>query len=160
MKMNKKVLVLALAAIVATGSTTMFAANDKDNSTCTEQCKDRKECKKGDRKDCKKGDCKKGDRKGCDGRLLKGVELTAEQQAALKQYRENKKQSRQQAKEQEREDFMNELKSVLTPEQYQQVEQNASQLRADKENKADRKDGRHGRQERRDNDRREKGSKK
>lgn len=137
---------MALAALVATGSTAAFAATD-DNGTKTEQCKNKKDCKG-------KKECKNGDRKGrhdgkCDG-LFKGVELTADQQAALKQYRETQETARREAMQKNREDFMNELKSVLTPEQYKQVEQNAAQMRADKESKCcKQKEGMKGRSDKR-----------
>lgn len=156
MKMNKKVLAIAMAVMVAAGSSALYASNDDNNSAKTEQCGNKKDCKK-DRKDCKdRGEGRRGrhdgHRKGCD--LFNGVQLTADQQAAIKKYRDNSEAARREAVKKEREDFMNELKSVLTPEQYQQVEQNAAQFKADKANKAgDRKDGRQARHDRRGDNR-------
>lgn len=154
MRMNKKVLALALAAFVATGTVTISAANDNDTQkTCTEQTKCNKADKKG-KKDGKKCHHGRKNHKGHKGHfnLFRGVELTAEQQTAIKTVREKQQAEEQAAREKSRESFMNELKGILTPEQYQQVEQNATKMkearamRMDKNGKAEkgqRGEGRH-----------------
>ncbi|MDE6801620.1 MAG: hypothetical protein K2J06_02535, partial [Muribaculaceae bacterium] len=119
MKLNKKVLALALAAFVATGTATISAANDGDNNKpCTEQTT----CKKGDKKECKKGKKDKNgegrhEGKGRKGHanLFNGVELTADQQTAIKNLREKRQSAEKKARENNREAFMTELKGILTP---------------------------------------------
>ena len=136
MKMNKKVLALALAAFVAAGSATISAANDNDTrKPCTEQSK----CAKGDKKSDKKGEKGMRGRKDHKGHanIFQGVELTAEQQSAIKDLREKQMAAEKAARQQNRETFMTGLKGILTPEQYQQVEQNAAKM---KEARAERQD--------------------
>lgn len=135
MKMNKKVLALALAALVATGSATISAANGNDEQKpCTEQSK----CVKGDKNGDKKGDKKGGkgargrhDQKGKKGHgnIFQGVELTADQQTAIKALREKQQEAAKAERQKNHEAFMNDLKSILTPEQYQQVEQNTAKMK-------------------------------
>lgn len=157
MKMNKKVLAMALAAFVATAGMTISAANDDNNATLTEQtgkaCKNKKDCKKGDCKkgEGRKGDCKKGDGKRGENPMFKGIELTEEQQAAVqnfkKQHCEATKAEKKAACEKNREAFMQEMKNILTPEQYQQLEKNVAEMQANKEqHKGDMncKGGKHG----------------
>ena len=138
--MNKKVLALALAAFVAAGTTTISAANDNDN-TCTEQTK----CQKDGKKECKKnregkeGKARMG-HKGHHGHanLFEGVELSAEQKTAIKSLKEQQKANEQTARQKNHEGFMAELRNILSPEQFEKVEQNALKM---KEARAARQDG-------------------
>lgn len=140
----KKILVLATAALISVTGMTAMAQTDKTEKQCTktEQCtKDKKECK------ARKGDkARRGDKAGKDMRQGKGrkaslnnfegVNLTDEQVVLIEQLNQNTAAAdsarRVQAKEQKSTDrdqamkarkeakrnYLNSVKSILTPEQY------------------------------------------
>lgn len=114
----------------------------------------------------KRGDCAM---RGRDGKrhgrpdgpradLFAGIQLTAEQQAALENMRREQRTARDQARkdreaarEQARAETDNRVKEILTPEQYAQYEQNVAAAKARREQmKKDSKDGKrqHGRNHR------------
>lgn len=99
-----------------------------------------------DKKD--KKDFKKGDRRGGKRNPFKGIELSAEQKAKIEQLREKGKAEVQKVeteartkKDKLREDFDNDLKKILTPEQWTQYEKNRNENKQMKQGKADRKHG-------------------
>ncbi|MDE7410705.1 MAG: hypothetical protein K2M94_01545 [Paramuribaculum sp.] len=133
----KRIFSTILVAAMALGSITVYAQTDA-------KCDGAKECKKEkcEKKCDKKGDkkCHKGERKECNP--FAGLQLTEQQQAALKAIpcpREVMKQAKQDCKADKKacentnkaqvckdikKNYLNQVKAVLTPEQYVQFLEN------------------------------------
>lgn len=125
--MKKSILVIALSAIAAVG----FNASAQQQD-CKKACdkKEKKECVQ-DKKECRKG-----------ANVFANLNLTDDQKAKLKALRENcqkqrfekekakrdsakaKREARMKEQRQERENFLKEIKSILTAEQYVQFLEN------------------------------------
>ncbi len=123
--MKKKFLSLAIVALCGTAITLNAQKPAADNSDKQQCAKDKKECRHD----------KKMDKKGCPN-PFEGITLTQEQQAKLDQLNQSRKADRQQraqaTKEQKKQakearradrkaqkrDYLNNVKSILTPDQY------------------------------------------
>lgn len=170
--MKKKILSMALAAIalftVSASAQQTSSPLKQPRGPQTEKC-DKADCKKGDKKDCKKADCKKGDKK--DGQCkqgfcpFEGLNLTEAQQAkvkaiptpkavmkAAKKTDAAKNVDRKAYAKTVRQDYLKEVKSVLTADQYTQflenmyVNQPAKQMKQGKAGKQ-MKQGKQGKQD-------------
>lgn len=136
--MNKKILSMALAIVVAAGSV-ISAQTPKTDKEKTEQTG------------------KKGQR-GQMPNLFEGIELTADQQKALNEMRETERANREKAmadrqagKEINREEMQkrmeereNAIKQILTPEQYTKYQANAEAAKAQMQNRQRRGEGQRG----------------
>lgn len=140
--MKKKILSLAVAAILSVGMTSAFA----HNSAKQDKAGDKKECcKKGDKKcdkkkDEKKGGCCKGEKKECCKNLFADLNLTEQQQAALQEIPTpgaTLKAAREQNTDQQMNgetralfvknvftDYLGKVKGVLSADQYTQFLEN------------------------------------
>lgn len=144
--MKKKILSLAVAAILSVGMTSAFAqsTSQQDKAGDKKECckKGDKKCdKKGDGKQCKKGKgCGQGDEKKCCKDMFEGLNLTEQQQASLQQIPtpgETLKAAREQNTDQQMNgethalfvksvftDYLDKVKGVLSAEQYTQFLEN------------------------------------
>lgn len=113
---------------------------DKDSKGCKSKCD-----KAGKGKGCHKGD---GKMKKCKKNPFAGIELTADQQAKLDQLRDKGREAemkvKQDAREKKakmREDFDNEVKKILTPEQWTKFESNKAEMQKSKKDSSNKHDG-------------------
>lgn len=138
--MKKIILPLAFAAFM--GMTMNAQTNNSVKNAETGCCQKQEQCCKNDGKKCdkqaKKDGQKKGDmsRRGGKERFnpFQGIELTADQQAKLQNLREERKladqkksEDRKAEKAEQKKQFNEKVKSILTPEQYAQYEKNMAQ---------------------------------
>ncbi|MBD5180455.1 MAG: hypothetical protein HDT01_04065 [Bacteroidales bacterium] len=156
--MKKKVLSLAIALIATGAVMSAQTAQTSDNTTKTEQtekkcnkkdgekCCNNKDAKKGNKKGHKNHSMNKGNKQGKRPDMFQGIELTADQQTALKNLREQNRKDSEQAKQERkamdqkaREERMAkrdaELKKILTPEQYTKYQANIEELKAKRANR-------------------------
>ena len=129
--MTKKVLALVVASLTI-GGFSVFAQNDNKQ----EKCNAPTEC-------CQKKDAKK---KSSKHNTLNGIDLTADQQAAIDKLNDERfekikatKAASRNAIKEEREAYHQALKQILTPDQYQKYEENCKNLQAKKDKKKDKK---------------------
>lgn len=145
--MKKKILAVAITLAALAGIPAVAQNNADNNQPKKECCKDKKECSK-DKKECCKEKCDKGQQAGkCDKQRkqmnpFEGIVLTENQQAQLDQLREKRMAARQakvearKAEKQNRDSvnvadrkaeakaYLDEVKAILTPEQYTQFLEN------------------------------------
>lgn len=161
--MKKKVLSLALAAM-AFVSINALAQSPTATTSCS---KDKTECADCNGKDCKG---KKGNKEMRQGRQnpFEGIELTEAQKTQINQLREAQKANMQKpdkdgkrekptqeqiaAREAQHQQFMQDVKKILTPEQYTKFEQNVAKMH-DSKNRQGGKDMRNNGKGRRNGDR-------
>ncbi|MDE6268127.1 MAG: DUF1682 domain-containing protein [Muribaculaceae bacterium] len=142
--MKKIILPLAFAAFI--GMTMNAQTNNSVKNAENGCCQKQEQCCKTDGKKCEKEAKKEGHKKG-DMRHggkerfnpFQGIELTADQQTQLQNLREERKladrkksEDRKAEKAEQKKQYNEKVKSILTPEQYAQYEKNMAQ-------KADRK---------------------
>lgn len=156
----KRIFSTILVAALALGSVTAYAQTE---NKCAEgkDCKKEQCDKKGDKKCDKKCD-KKDHHKKCKGErkefnAFEGLQLTEQQQAALKaipcpikdkkECKGDKKEcndaNKAKAHKEAKENYLNQVKNILTPEQYQQFLENNFKAKGEKPGKHHKKDGRH-----------------
>ncbi len=144
----KRIFSTILVAALALGSVTVYAQTEN-------KCAEGKDCKKEkcDKKDHKK--CK-DDRKECNP--FEGLQLTEQQQAALKAIpcpakdkkeckgdkKECKNADKINARKEAKQKYLDQVKNILTPEQYQQFLENNFKAKGEMRGKHHKKDGRHG----------------
>lgn len=146
---------MAFAMIAAPAA---LAQNPEAKTECNKETCKKENCKKDDcKKDkCKKDKCKKGDKKKGDKKkgpkqcgkdckkgnpALKGITLTAEQQAKvdkinadLRAQREKQMKEAKERQQKEMDKYNDEIMKVLTPEQQAVYKQNVEKMKADRAN--------------------------
>lgn len=160
--MKKKIITLAIASMFTLGISA-FAQSPQNDNNCqnTENClRDGRKCTKKDDKKCNRKDDRQCKEKKCVN-PFEGLNLTEQQQAAIanipsprkvmKAARDQKSDAtkspemRQAVARDIRVNYLNQVKAVLTPEQYVQfLENNFVNAQPGKDGKKPGKDGRHG----------------
>lgn len=147
--MKKNFIAIAVALLTLGGTIsaqspeTSSTENTTTSATCQKQCR-RDRCN--DNKQCNRDGKREGRRHGHGHRpdMFAGIQLTAEQQQAIDNLRKENQANREQARkerqtqrrlarEQQQAKRAEQLKAILTPEQYAQYEQNVAAAKAQRE---------------------------
>lgn len=140
--MKKRFIAMAVAAMTLGGvMSAQTPETTTDNTTTATTCQQDQKCGKKDCKGKKHDGRRQGRNKQGQASLFEGIELTADQQKAIEALRQENRASREQAqkdaqagREAKRQAFNDNLKNILTPEQYAKYEQNVAAANAKREN--------------------------